>query len=1165
MQAEESTRPSLVVYLFGRPEVFRDNQLLPPLATQKTQSLLAYLIIHRNRSHLRDELAALFWGDRDDVHARHSLTTALWRIRRLLGKEYLLADSVSVQFDPNSSFWLDVAEFEKRVKRSSHEPVDLALAVDLYRGDLLEGFYDDWCLEERYYLEALYLDALKRLLDWHEAQGNAQEVLVYAQKYLVHDPLMQNVHLAAVRALVTLGDLTGARRQWQLYCETLQQELHALPTPETLKQAENLLGAYFTVPLSLGPVGVKTPPHWDVLDRPPFVGRGREMNALQACWEQAIKGHGHVVLISGEAGVGKTRLTEEFAALVRWHGGVVAHGRCYESERILPHQLLTEILQELIQQEGQLWLELPIWTRNELARLIPELYLPTQSAPLPSSMLPDRQAILFHAATMLIRQFASRTPLLVVLEDLHWATETTLAAIHYLVRQTFDVPVLYLATFRPEGVLQTHTLTDTTAQLVRDGLAKHLLLERLPIEAVADLVQRTMNYKAADIKRLYEHTQGNAFFTIETLRALAVTPFSEGTLPIPDTVRDLIQSRLGRLSPLAREWITFAAVAGRSFDLDLVRCATGVDEDTALEVVDELLQRGFLCEGSGATGSDYEFIHHLVHETTYLGIHHRKRQRLHRLIGEAIERLYGDVASVSADLAHHFDAGGEMKRALHYHGLAAQRAISVFAWQEAEEHLKRMLGLIERLDPGCNSAEYLHRRSQILIDRAELCSLQARLEERDAHLEALRMLAESSGDAYVRLQTKVQRARYLNLDSQYEQAIQVAQEGVVLADRLQDKATYCLLLTQIGFAHYFLGNPRLALTALDSALRMAPETDDETRRHLLHILGYVHFHLGNYGCALAYQQESYTAHQMIGDYNGMAWAGLDMAATFQKMGRMAEAEQCLTQHLKLAQHIGARSAEGYGLVQAGSWELCQGHYVVAEETFHQALAIQKGLRTEHGRVAAEIGIGFSLYHQGDAVAAQHWLEQALERARSIRHRRRIVEALIGLGLVACSVGQYQMAHQFLTEAVAEAQVSECRGNLAAGLVALACAERHLGRLLPALANALEAVQIADEIAVPVLKMWAEVESGLVRLAQGDSELALVHTQRAVNLIPQCDESWIGTEQVYRAHSRALRALGHFEIANEVDSLSSGIIEAKASRIPHPQQQQHYREFASRDP
>lgn len=1166
MQVKKSDRPNLEIYFLGRPELRRDNELLPPLATHKTQSLLAYLVLHSNQPHLRDELATLFWGDRDDVHARHSLTTALWRIRQLLGKDYLLADSSSVRFNPSSRFWLDVAEFELLVQKSPAKPEDLAMAVELYRGDFLEGFYDDWCIEERYRLEALYLNALRRLIDWHEVRGNAREVLVNAQKYLARDPLMENIHLAAMRALVALGDLAGARRQWQLCCEVRQEELHAPPSPEMLKQAESILGVYFIIPLPVEPRPMRMPLRRDSLERPPFVGRGQEMNALQARWEQTIQGKGGMVLIGGEAGVGKTRLTEEFTAVVRRGGGMVARGRCYEPERVLPHQLLAEVLRDLIQQEGYASLELPAWVRGELARLVPELVTPPiQFLAASGSLQSDQQAILFHAISASICQFASRTPLLVVLEDLHWATDSTLAAVHYLARQMVDAHVLCLGTYRPEEVNESHTLSRIIAQLGREGLAQHLTLERLSLQAIAELVRYTFEAEPGFVNRLYAHTDGNVFFSIETLRALAGVPLPEGPLPVPGSVRALIESRLGQLSTLGREWIVWAAVAGRTFDLDLLCRARGMDEDDALEAMDELLRQGFLCEGSGIAGRDYEFVHHLVHEATYMSIQHRRRRRLHRLIGEAMESLYADQFAFASALAHHFDIAGEAGKALRYHDLAAQRATAVCAWQEAEEHQTRMLQLLEKMDPNCEHPDFLHRRGQILTDRAELRSLQGRLDERDADLAALETLAEISNDDSIRLQAIIQHARYLNLDAQYEQAIIAAEKGIVLADHLKDTSARCYLLTQVGFAHYFLGQPRSALTVLETALANIPEANSETRRHIIHILGYVHFHLGNYTRSLAYQQEAYASHQVVNDYNGMAWAGLDLAATCQEMGRMAEAGQYLNEHLNMARRIGARSAEAYGLLQSGSWELCRGNYSAATDSFQQALSTQQELRTEHGRVAAEVGTGFALYHLGNAVEARHWLMQAVERARRIWHRRRLAEALIGLGLVELASDKLLAARSCLTEAVAVARASESRGNLAAGLAALACVERHLGNYPLAFEYALEAVWVAVEISAPACKVWGELEIGLVRLLQGDPEAALEHTLHAVELSSWSDERWIGSEQVHRAHAQVLRTLGYAEAADEQDRQADTITEAKAARIPDLQQRQRYLEYARRTP
>ena len=450
-------------------------------------------------------------------------------------------------------------------------------------------------------------------------------------------------------------------------------------------------------------------------------------------------------------------------------------------------------------------------------------------------------------------------------------------------------------------------------------------------------------------------------------------------------------------------------------------------------------------------------------------------------------------------------------------------------------------------------------RQQVLTDRAAARFLQARLAERDADLAALDTLAEASGDTRVRLQALSQRARYLNLDAQYEQAIAIAEEGLPLADSLHDTAARCYLLTQIGFAYYFLGQPRPALKALEAALEMAPEADRETRRHITHTLGYVHFHLGDYARSVAYLQESYADHQAFGDYNGLAWAGLDLGAAYREMGRLTEAKQYLTEHLHLAQRIGARSAEAYGLIQLGSWELCRGNYATAVELYQQALSAQQALRTEHGRVAAELGTGLAYYHLGDAANALHWLGRSVERARRIGHRRRLMEALVGLGLAEIAAGRPAAAHADLSEAVALARDGESQANLAAGLAALARVERRLGDLAAACAHAAEAVHIGREIAVPIYELWGELELGLARLAQDDMTAALAHSGRAVDLLPQNDESWIGAEQVRYAHARILRAAGRMREAEEQERLAAEVVAAKAERIPDPEQRRIYLE------
>jgi len=841
--------------------------------------------------------------------------------------------------------------------------------------------------------------------------------------------------------------------------------------------------------------------------------------------------------------------------------------RVATSTSALPLGPLADLLRAVLPLAGAAVLErLPSWLATELTRLAPELAEHVSSPSFPSLPSNQQQARLFDALTLFLLDLARRNPILLVLEDLHWAPDSTLSWLHYLARRLPEAPTLLIATYRREEIGPDHPLHGLALQLERSGLATRLELGRLSREALARWMAGASD---SLVGRIHRQTEGNPFFALETLRALFeeeqvrlvggqwVEETGLASLPIPASIRQVIQTRLERLSPLARQAAGVAAIIGRAFDLDVLEQAWGQGEEATLEALDELLRRRLVREGNDLSGRDYEFDHHLVREVIYQGLHYRRR-RLHRLVGEAMERLYADRPDVAGELAHYFDAGGEVGKALHYHGLAAQQAEALFAWQEAEKHQGRMLALLEQLDPDCKRSDCLAQRGRVLAERAHLRFLQGRLAERDADLAALTSLAEASGDENLRLQALIHRVRYLNLDAQYEEAIATAEEGAALAARLHDAPVHSHLLAHIGFAHYFLGQPRPALAALEAALAMVgEETDPKVRGRIIQFLGYVYFHLGDYARSLAYEQEAYACHQAAGDHNRMAWTGLDIGAIYLEMGRSAEARQQLDEYLTLARRIGARPAEAFGLTQIGCWELYRGNYTAAVEYFRQALVMHQELRSEHIRLEAEERTGLAFYHLGDLAQARDWLEHAIEGARLIRHRRRLVESLIGLGLVEIAAGQPSVAHGCLSEAVRVARESECREGLAAALAALARAKRHQGDPGSALKCAGEAVRLARQSALPVCEMWGEMEAGLALLAQDEGTAALAHTGRAVALVDQAHEGWIGTEQAHQAHARVLRALERIREAEEQERSALAIIEAKANRIPDPEQRRRY--------
>jgi ABC-type oligopeptide transport system substrate-binding subunit/DNA-binding SARP family transcriptional activator len=723
--------PTLQVRLFGALELRDEAGLLSKPPTLKSQSLLAYLICHRHQPQPRERLVDLFWGDRPEPKARHSLATALWHIRHCLpDRNCILSDFHTVQLDPQADLWLDVDEFEFAL---AHDGVaHLEAAVALYQGDFLDGFYDDWILNERYRLETLYADALARLMVAREAAGAQAAALSTALRLLQQDPVREEAHRLAMRAYCRLGRRNAALAQYRRCREMVQAELGADPMAETTDLYHAILDGRFAIeqPVPVRPAvdaeGLPPRPSGrnplDALVPTRLIGRDRELGLLHDCWRQAEGGQAALLLIRGEAGVGKTRLAEEFAARLRWQGARLLWGRCYEFERLLPYQPVSEALRTVLPSLTPAALaDAAPWTLAEVARLVPEVAerYPDLEAPASTDATQD-QARLLDGVASFLGHLSTHQALLMVVEDLHWASESTLQMLHYLVRHLAGHPILLLGTLRPEAVARQHPLRSLQRRLSREGPARVLHLPRLTSEAVEAMVVEMSGAGNAALPlagRLYRETEGNPFFLMEIVKALFEAGMvhleegawrgdfpriSQGDLPLPAGLSEAIQGRVDTLDDATAEVLRLAAVLGREFDFDLLHAVSGRGEEATLEALDLLLRRRLLVEGSGAVERDYAFSHHKIQEVAYAATPLRRRQHAHARAGAALEILCGtaELEALAGELAYHFEQGRELDRALTEKAIgyllqAGDRARGLYAHREAIDYYQRALTLLQ--------------------------------------------------------------------------------------------------------------------------------------------------------------------------------------------------------------------------------------------------------------------------------------------------------------------------------------------------------------------------------------------------------------------------------------------------------------------------------------
>jgi DNA-binding SARP family transcriptional activator len=580
---------TLHLALLGGLPVARGGEELR-FVSRKAQALLAYLAV-TGRPRSREALAGLLWGGAPEARAAGNLRVTLSNLRRVV-PDHVLITRRAVAFDRQSDCWLDVAEFEQQVTSSRRQ--DAALAAELYRGDFLEGFYvrdapllEEWVLAERERLRQMVLQALHRLVAHHSSRGEYAAGIEHAIRLLALDPWREEAHRELMRLLALSGQRSAALAQYETCRRLLEAELGLEPMEETTALYARIreVGSW-----GIGQALPSSPAH--LL---PFAGRGGEHAALVAWWEAARRGEGSLALVEGEAGVGKTRLVEEVTHYIETRGATVLRGRCYEFGTGVPYQPIAKALRSQIERRDRESLSLlsisPVWL-SELSRLLPELRqrFPDLPPPVQVSGEAARQR-LFEAVAQFLSVHSAH-PLFLFLDDLHWADPSTLDLLHYLVRRLADTRVWIVGAYRPEEVDLDHPLTRLRQGLSRDHLVSRLALEPLPAGAVLDIARSLVGEAAAPAfgDFLRRESEGYPFILAEVIHDLrergalrgdeAGAWHWSGPLPgevVPESVRDIVLQRVGRLARPARRLLMLAAVVGQAFDLTLLQAAAGPD------------------------------------------------------------------------------------------------------------------------------------------------------------------------------------------------------------------------------------------------------------------------------------------------------------------------------------------------------------------------------------------------------------------------------------------------------------------------------------------------------------------------------------------------------------------------------------------------------------
>lgn len=707
--------PGLHIRLLGDFNLIYDNQQVTSLNTMRLQSLLAYLVLHRDVPQQRQRLAFLFWPDATEAQARNNLRQLLHQLRQAFPavERFLSADMHILHWRSIRPFHLDVAEFEQvfsqaeaSTQRNDRQALQAALeqADHLYQGELLPGCYDEWILPERERLRRRHQQALEQLLRLLEAHGETVSAIRYAQRLLGLDPLSEDLYRRLMRLYALNNDRASAMHVYHTCVTTLQREMGVDPDPATHEAYERLL-QYETT--AIRPIAHQ-PPSAAI---PTFIGREREWGQLHAAWQRARDAGPQFVVVTGEAGVGKSRLAEEFLLWASQQGFVTARTRSYAAEGQLSLAPVTEWLRSeglraSLRQLGAVWL-------TEVARILPELLaeLPELPRNEPVTEYGQRQRF-FEALARAI--LLAPQPLLLVLDDLQWCDQETLAWLHFLLRFDPLARLLVIGSARAEELPPQHPLRAFLVHLRNTIRVTEIPLEPLDAAEAAKLASQVAKREMTidEGLHLYRETGGYPLFVVEMAQADA-EPVADGSAAtrrsyeqpqlddartLPPRMHAVLAGRLLQLSPSARGFAELAAAIGRAFTLDLLIRSGNADAESALSALDELWHKRIVREYST---NSYDFTHDKLREVAYAEISAPQRRLLHRRIAQALEDMHaGHLDAVSGQLASHYERAGMIEQSIHYYQRAAIEAQRVYANEDAISLLSRSLELLELLPAG---------------------------------------------------------------------------------------------------------------------------------------------------------------------------------------------------------------------------------------------------------------------------------------------------------------------------------------------------------------------------------------------------------------------------------------------------------------------------------
>ncbi len=1038
-----TTRP-VRISLLGEVRLEVDNYIVPLPQREGLLRLFVRLVLARGQPQSRRALAFSLWPDVPEADALANLRRHLHLLRAALPpsvQSLLTISPQAVTWADSLAYWLDVRAFSG----DSDHVDELEGIASIYRGDLAPEIYtDEVIVAQREALRSRYLALLKKLVQLCHAQGQTERGLRWARRLTEQDPWDEEAVRLQMTLEASLGDRAAVIKTYQRLADSLAHELRAQPMPETMALYSAILNRRRLQPAS-------------VPAEPRFVGRARELAQLSAWLADLRDGQGRIAFIIGAAGVGKTTLLREalrrFMAAAGESAPRLFWGHCPPPARgalplaYAPWRQVFTIAAPLLARSADVateWLSRLLLLAPDLSALCPGLLPPAE---------PDAGGLRVAIRQALI-SLATDRPLILALEDVHWADAESLAVLAELIEVFQNAPLLVLATQRAEDA--PAALRDLQRELHRCRCGEEMLLSAFSEEETCLYIEKALEGRPlgpALCAEIGHYARGLPLLLREATESL-----KDAHQGAPATLREAIALRLNQLSGQARAALEAAAVLGFAFSAQTLEAMLGWPQADVVAAMDDLRGRRLIAMAPPPALDDYAFSHQLIHQVVLDLLPAEQTTHLHARAAHALEQAGANRPELALTIASHYEAAQRPLPAARFWLSHAQSLIELGSFAQADEAITRALALAEGAE---DELEYCALRGQALIQQGLIAHHRGQTREALAHLDAALAACREFPLLYAEALTR--KAHVLFICDRYAEAHQAAGQSLAIAQALGDQQAAANALNIRGVVGLLMGYVDIAIEDLRASL--AAETGLPSLR-TAHSLNYL-------GTALVFVQ----------DY--------------------PQAQQALAQAAALARQGGIRRLEGAALTMLGQIALNQGRYSEAIRIYSQAIQASEDIHLP-GLWSKLAGRGLALLRMGRPAEARGDFARGLEIARQIESI--YADLLMRTYLALADLAAGRAPQDSLADLEAEAGA---RGIHAVALTAgLGCASlaRLLGEHETALAACQRALRAAEASGVPQFAQHAGLEAALIQAMTGaldpDRLEALTQAACAAGELPQ---------------------------------------------------------------